>query len=100
MAIVSIRAYGAQAAFKAEAAKRIDHYTRISRLTYNLNRWIGSRIDNIGNVYYAALACYLVYGPAIGSSNTGFTLNMASEFCTMILWWVRIFNDFEVQSNR
>ncbi|KAF5309503.1 hypothetical protein D9619_012343 [Psilocybe cf. subviscida] len=97
--IVSIRAYGAQAAFKAEASKRIDHYTRISRLTYNLNRWIGSRIDNIGNVYYAALACYLVYGPSIGSSNTGFTLNMASDFCTMILWWVRIFNDFEVQSN-
>ncbi|KAF8182307.1 multidrug resistance-associated ABC transporter [Pholiota molesta] len=86
--IVSIRAYGAQEAFKTESLKRIDHHIRMARVTYNLNRWI-----TVG------LAAILIYGKPIGASNTGLSLNMAAEFCSMILYFVRIFNDFEVQSN-
>ncbi|KAF8904793.1 hypothetical protein CPB84DRAFT_1772829 [Gymnopilus junonius] len=97
--IVSVRAYGAQVAFKAESLNRIDHYVRIARISYNLNRWIGVRIDLLGQLFTVSLASYLVYGHSIGASNTGFTLNMAVDFCLMILWWVRIFNEFEVQSN-
>ncbi|KAF8956519.1 multidrug resistance-associated ABC transporter [Flammula alnicola] len=97
--IVSIRAYGAQAAFKVESLKRIDNYVRIARVCYNLNRWISLRINILGDLFNVALASYLVYGPSIGASNTGFSLNMAADFCTMILWWVRIFNEFEVQAN-
>lgn len=66
-----------------------------------MNRWIGVRIDWIGALFTAALAAYLVYGGGtLGASNTGFTLNMCIDFCTMILWWVRIFNQFEVEANR
>ncbi|KAH7069398.1 hypothetical protein BKA62DRAFT_836919 [Auriculariales sp. MPI-PUGE-AT-0066] len=36
----SIRAYGAEEAFKEEARRRIDTYTRAARSYYNLNRWI------------------------------------------------------------
>lgn len=36
--IVSIRAYGAQDAFKGESLKRINNYTRSARTFYNLNR--------------------------------------------------------------
>ncbi|KJA13742.1 hypothetical protein HYPSUDRAFT_72890 [Hypholoma sublateritium FD-334 SS-4] len=98
--IVSIRAYGAQIPFKKESLKRIDHYVRIARVSYNLNRWIGIRIDWTGALFIAALAAYLVYGGGtLGASNTGFTLNMCIDFCTMILWWVRIFNQFEVEAN-
>lgn len=66
----------------------------------NLNRWIGSRIDLLGAVYFAGLATYLIYGPRIGASDTGFVLNAASDFSLMILLWVRFFNDFEVEANR
>ncbi|KDR83050.1 hypothetical protein GALMADRAFT_866663 [Galerina marginata CBS 339.88] len=97
--LVSVRAYGAQASFKAESFKRVDHYMRISRISYNLNRWISTRIDLLGQLFTVALATYLVYGHSIGASNTGFSLNMAVDFCNMILYWVRIFNMFEVQSN-
>ncbi|KDR83043.1 hypothetical protein GALMADRAFT_866150 [Galerina marginata CBS 339.88] len=97
--IVSIRAYSAQGPFKVESLKRIDHYVRIARMSYNLNRWIGIRIDLLGNLFTASLAAYLVYGHSLGSANTGFSLNLAVDFCTMILWWVRIFNEFEVQAN-
>lgn len=38
--IVSIRAYGAQSAFKEESLKRIDRYTRPARTFYNLNLYV------------------------------------------------------------
>ncbi len=40
--LVSIRAFGAQDAFKTESRKRIDHYTRPARTFYNLNRYVVS----------------------------------------------------------
>ncbi len=36
--VASIRAYGAQHAFKEETFKHIDHYVRASRSFFNLNR--------------------------------------------------------------
>jgi len=68
-------------------------------MSYDLNRWISVRIDILGATFTAALASYLVYGPSIGAGNTGFSLNMVVECCAMILWLVRCFNEFEVQSN-
>lgn len=97
---MSIRAFGAQERFKAEAETRIDNYTRMNRTRGNLERWIATRIDILGNLYFAALACYLVYGPHIGASNSGFSLNIAADFSMLVLVWVRYFNDFEVQANR
>lgn len=98
--LVSIRAFGVEDKFKAKASAHIDHYTRMNRTRGNLERWIATRIDLLGNLYFAALACYLVYGPHIGASNSGFSLNMAADFSMLVLVWVRYFNDFEVQANR
>ncbi|KJA25244.1 hypothetical protein HYPSUDRAFT_37726 [Hypholoma sublateritium FD-334 SS-4] len=97
--IVSVRAYGAQRQFKAESLHRIDKHTRIARITYNLNRWIGVRIDLLGGIFRAGLATYLIYGRPIGASNSGFALNMTTELCRTLLYVVRYFNDFEIQSN-
>ncbi|KAF9475019.1 multidrug resistance-associated ABC transporter [Pholiota conissans] len=98
--IISVRAYGAQNAFKEESLRRIDHYVRIARTSYNLGRWISLRIDLLGALFTISLASYLVYGGRpLGAANTGFTLNMCLDFTAMILWWVRILNDLEVQAN-
>ena len=114
----SIRAYGAQKAFEAESLVRIDRYTRAARTYYNLNRWIAIRIDALGGLFAAALASYLVYFQGHSAANTGFSLNMAGMslhryklwdsqslillvgFSGMILWWVRVLNDFEVQGTQ
>ena len=69
-------------------------------MSYNLNGWIGVRIDALGAAFTAALAAYLVYGPTAGAGNTGFSLSMAVEFSLFILFLVKISNDFEVQANR
>ena len=97
---VSIRAYGAQQPFTNELMKKIDHYIKVSRTSYNLNRWIGIRIDGLGATLAAALASYLLIRRSISAANIGFSLNMSIEFCTLILWLVRNYNDLEVQSNR
>lgn len=98
--LVSVRAYGAQAKFKHESLSRVDRFMRISRVSYNLNRWIGIRVDYLAALFNAALATYLVYFRSVGAANTGFTLNMAVDLCSSMLWGVRLFNELEVHANR
>lgn len=52
-------------------------------------------------MFTACLAAYLVYGRNVapGASNTGFSLNMAVGFSSLILWWVRDLNEFEVSGS-
>lgn len=98
--LTSIRAYGAQEAFKQESLTRIDRYTKCARMFYNLNRWISFRIEALGALFASCLAAWLVYAqPGSTASNTGFSLTMAVGFSGMILWWVRILNEFEVAGN-
>ena len=47
-------------------------------MSYNLTRRVSVRID-------ALRGTYLIYGRPVGAGNTGFSLNQAVEFCTMIL---------------
>ncbi|KAJ3985397.1 hypothetical protein F5890DRAFT_1510435 [Lentinula detonsa] len=95
--LTSIRAYGVEEAFKAESLRRIDKFSRAARIYYNLNRWIAIRVDVLGALLSCALAAYLVYYRGQSASNTGFSLNMAVGFSSLILWWVRTLNQFEVQ---
>ncbi|KIJ23254.1 hypothetical protein M422DRAFT_786228 [Sphaerobolus stellatus SS14] len=93
--LTSVRAYGAQEAFKTESLKRIDQYSRVARVTYNLNRWISVRIDVLGATFSTSLAIYLVYASSTSAANSGFTLNIAVEFTMWLLLLVRFSNDFE-----
>ncbi|KAF9013113.1 multidrug resistance-associated ABC transporter [Cyathus striatus] len=97
--IVSVRAFGARHAFRQELMSRIDHYARVARVSNDLNRWIAVRMDLLGSLFTASLALYLVLTRNASASNTGFSLTIALELCTTILWWVRLYNDFEIQSN-
>ncbi|KAH8978589.1 hypothetical protein EDB92DRAFT_2056103 [Lactarius akahatsu] len=98
--LISIRAYGAQLAFREESYRRIDKYSRAGRSFYNMNRWINLRIDFLGGLFTASLAAYLIYLPneRFLPSDTGFSLTMAIGFSSLILWWVRNLNDFEVST--
>ncbi|KAI0258861.1 P-loop containing nucleoside triphosphate hydrolase protein [Gloeopeniophorella convolvens] len=81
--LVSIRAYGAQEAFRQESYNRIDNYTRAARIFYNLNCWLGIRTECLSGVFTAGLAAWLVY----------------MGFSSIIVWLVKGFNDFEVSGN-
>ncbi|KAF7290261.1 Multidrug resistance-associated ABC transporter protein [Mycena indigotica] len=97
--LTSIRAFGAQEKFTRESLVRIDRYTRAARNYYNLNRWIGIRVDILGAVFSASLATYLLYIRPTSAGDAGFIISMALVFTQMLLWVVRTVNDFEVESN-
>ena len=97
---VSIRAYGAQQSFTNGLMKRSDHYIKVSRTSYNLGRWVSIRIDALGATFATALASYHLIRRSISAANIGFSLNMALDFCALILFLVRNYNELEVQSNR
>ncbi|KAF7306575.1 ATP-binding cassette transporter [Mycena indigotica] len=97
--LVSIRAYGAQAASVETSLSRIDRYSRAARTFHNLNRWIALRVDILGALFTTSLAYYLVYYQNARNSEVGFVLKLAVSFSSMILWWVRLVNDFEIEGN-
>lgn len=97
---VSIRAYSAQKTAKAESLRRIDHFAKLSRTSWNLNCWVSVRIDLLGTLFTTSLASYLLYTRKLSTANIGFSLNIALEFTIVILWLVRWYNEFEVQANR
>ncbi|KAL1726028.1 P-loop containing nucleoside triphosphate hydrolase protein [Schizophyllum commune] len=96
--LVSIRAYGAQRTVNATSIQHINQYTRAARISFDLQRWITIRMDALGSAFSTLLAIYLVYfskTSKIGASTTGFSLNMAVGFSSMILFWVRMMNIVE-----
>ena len=97
--IVSIRAFGAQDKLRKEAQRRADLYTRAGRGFYNLNRWVTVRIDMLGALFAALLGAFLIYGPRLPASTAGFALSQAISFSAMILWWIRMMNEMEVEGN-
>ena len=64
------------------------------------HRWIGVRIDLLGCMFTAIVAFWLVYGGVTSPGGIGFTLFLISGFSSMLLSWVRIYNQLEVQANR
>ncbi|KAJ6521925.1 P-loop containing nucleoside triphosphate hydrolase protein [Mycena vulgaris] len=78
---------------------RINRSSRAARTFWNLNRWVTVRIDVLGGLFAASLAYYVVYFQSNRPYNIGFSLNMALGFSNIILYWVRIVNQFEVQGN-
>ncbi|KAJ7461841.1 hypothetical protein B0H11DRAFT_117745 [Mycena galericulata] len=97
--LTSIRAYGAQGPFIEESLRRINKYTRAARILANLDRWVGVRLAAVGNLLAAILATYLVYFERERANNVGFSLNMAAGFSIRILYWVRLWNDVQIQGN-
>ncbi|KAH7907307.1 P-loop containing nucleoside triphosphate hydrolase protein [Hygrophoropsis aurantiaca] len=98
--LTSIRAYGAEEAFKRESLVRIDRYTKCARTFYNLHRWLTIRLDIISALFTSSLAAYLVYGDSsLNASDIGFSLNMAVTFSGLILWWIWRLNDVGVSAS-
>ncbi|KAF9813950.1 hypothetical protein IEO21_05386 [Rhodonia placenta] len=77
--LVSIRAFGAQQAYKKAS-------------------WVCIRLEALSALFTASLAAYLVYASHDDASNIGFALNMAVGFSSLMLSWVRMLNETEVNA--
>ncbi|KAH9929009.1 multidrug resistance-associated ABC transporter [Epithele typhae] len=92
--LVSIRAYGAQEAFKLESYRRLDYYSRAAFPFNALTRWITVRVNLLGIVLTTALATYLTYVASIGAASTGFSMSMASKYCMAYMFHSAHFPDY------
>jgi len=98
--LISVRAYGAEEAFRQELLARADAYSRPSRSYYNLSKWMSTRTDVLRAMFASFLAYYLVYvRHDIGAGATGFSLAIAMEFSYAILEWVQDANMVELAAN-
>ena len=89
------------------------------KLISHFDSWFTIRIDALSGLFIVGLAAYLVYGGrGVSPSNTGYSLNVAGQcalkvlsgsvpdeslavmFGRLIMFWIRIFNQFEVNGNR
>jgi ABC-type multidrug transport system fused ATPase/permease subunit len=64
-------------------------------------RWITVRMDVLGGLFSSGLAALLVYTGSgiLPASDVGFALNQAVSFSAILLYFVRMVNQFEVQAN-
>ncbi|EIN07962.1 P-loop containing nucleoside triphosphate hydrolase protein [Punctularia strigosozonata HHB-11173 SS5] len=97
--LASIRAYGAQDYFSERLITRINHYTVLTRNFYNINRWVGVRVDGLGAVFSSIVAAGIVYGGFISVGNAGFALSQVLGFATEVFVFVRVANMAEVECN-
>ncbi|EKM56938.1 uncharacterized protein PHACADRAFT_208107 [Phanerochaete carnosa HHB-10118-sp] len=98
--LTSIRAYDAQQTFRIMIHERIDRYVRAARSFYNVNRWIGIRLDLLGQLYTASLAFYFIYGPiGVSPSVVGFVISQATGFSDLVKVFIRLLNELEVNGN-
>jgi ABC-type multidrug transport system fused ATPase/permease subunit len=98
--VISIRAFSAETKVQRQLQVRADHYTQCATSMYNLNRWINIRVDVLGAIFSSGLAYYLLSGSTkYDSILIGFGLNQAVSVSEIILHWVKVSNEFEVQCN-
>ncbi|KAF8307151.1 hypothetical protein DL93DRAFT_2159641 [Clavulina sp. PMI_390] len=95
----SIRAYGAQGRFIDESLRRIDRYSRVARPYWNLNRWVGLRIDMLGGLFTSTLATYLILISQPNAATIGFLLNLSFSVTDVFFTWIRVLNGVQVDGN-
>ncbi|KLO18945.1 P-loop containing nucleoside triphosphate hydrolase protein [Schizopora paradoxa] len=98
-ALPSIRAYGAQSFFREALKKKVNLYTRASLAFYDSNRWVAIRVESLGGLFAGSVSVFFIYGSNLPPGYIGFTLSMLVNFSRIILGWVRVYNEFELQSN-
>ncbi|KAJ4416457.1 hypothetical protein N0V82_006722 [Gnomoniopsis sp. IMI 355080] len=79
-------------------ASRLRGYNRASETNYNLNRWVGLRVDFVTSIVtvLAAIIAISKIG-IIPAGLVGFSLTNASGLSTSILYVVRMLNELEVE---
>lgn len=89
---------GMPQAFANLLAERLRAFNRSTETNYNLNRWVGVRIDFVTAIV-TCFAGWLAINQVgyISAGLVGFSLNSASNLSETILYMVRLMNELEVE---
>ena len=103
----TIRAFGAASRFGDETCARFDWNVRASFVSAVANRWLGVRLECLGNIIVAlsALLAIVTYQLAGASGSVdpaaagmaGLTLSYALSLTDFLNWLIRVFTGLETQ---
>ncbi|CAN8102301.1 unnamed protein product [Discula destructiva] len=89
---------GVPQSFANRLAERLRGYNRSSETNYNLNRWVGLRVDFVTAIVIVIAAMIAISKIGVISAGlVGFSLQAASGLSSSILYLVRMSNELEVE---
>ena len=84
--------------FRDQLAQRLRDFSRSQETSFNLNRWVGVRIDFIAALVTVAAGAIAVEKVGVVEAGlVGFSLSNATNLSQLILYFVRFMNDLEVE---
>ncbi|KAK7486632.1 hypothetical protein BaRGS_00022157, partial [Batillaria attramentaria] len=93
-----IRAYGRQSSFIEESERRVDLNQMFGFASYSANRWLGFRLEFVGNlVILLASTVAVALRDSISGGIIGLSVSYALEITTNLSWLVRMISDLETQ---
>ncbi|XP_076041208.1 ATP-binding cassette sub-family C member 3-like [Oratosquilla oratoria] len=94
--VATVRAFGRQEDFVSESAQRMDQAQNAFYLTVITNRWLGIRLEFIGNLVTFAAAIFAVFGrTSISPGIVGLSVSYALNVTMVLNWLVRLSSDVE-----
>ncbi|XP_048239875.1 multidrug resistance-associated protein 1-like [Haliotis rufescens] len=93
-----IRAYGVADRFIEESEKRVDNNQRFAFAGFTANRWLGIRLEFLGNFIILAASVFAVLArDSITGGLVGLSISYALEITGNLNWLVRMTSDLETQ---
>ncbi|CCC06964.1 hypothetical protein SMACR_00970 [Sordaria macrospora] len=84
--------------FRDQLAERLRSFSRSQETSFNLNRWVGVRIDFVAALITVSAGAIAVWKVGVVEAGlVGFSLSNATVLSSQILYFVRYMNDVEVE---
>ena len=92
----SVRAYGHQDRFVKENMQRVDRSVGIGYLNIASNRWLGTRIDNLGNIVILFASLFAIWSrDSMSTGLAGLSISYAITVIDALNWMVRMLCQLE-----
>lgn len=84
--------------FRDQLADRLRSFSRFQETSFNLNRWVGVRVDFVAALVTVSAGAIAVWKVGVVEAGlVGFSLSNATGLNSRILYFVRFMNDMEVE---
>ncbi|XP_037789915.1 canalicular multispecific organic anion transporter 2-like [Penaeus monodon] len=94
--VATLRAFKMEDAFMAESQRRVDLTTKANISNLACNRWLGVRLEFIGNLITFVAAIFSVVGRGdVSAGMVGLAITYALNVTVTLNWLVRVSSDIE-----
>eukprot|EP00742_Colponemidia_sp_Colp-10_P009368 GILJ01010209.1.p1 GENE.GILJ01010209.1~~GILJ01010209.1.p1 ORF type:complete len:1421 (-),score=210.50 GILJ01010209.1:229-4491(-) len=100
MGLQIVRAFGHRQVFFQQCIEKLNANTRMYIYAFAVNRWLGVRLEMIGNlVIFTAAVFAVLMKDSVGTGFAGLVLSSVLSLSGNLNWFVRQLSEMEVQMN-